>query len=92
MANNIHISYTLHSPGQNYRTVTNIIKSLGDWAHVHDSFWIIKSNRSAAAVRDLILPELDSNDSLYVVDSTNNECAWFANVKIGEFLNLNWNR
>lgn len=34
MANNLFVSYDLHSPGQDYDKVADAIKSLGAWAKV----------------------------------------------------------
>jgi hypothetical protein len=39
MANNLHVSYDLNSPGQNYEAVIERIKKLGSWAKIHYSFW-----------------------------------------------------
>ena len=76
MLRNLHISYDLYQPGQDYGAVTDAIKSLGTWARVHQSFWYVKSRHSAAEARDIVWSEMDKNDSLYVVDATSNEAAW----------------
>ncbi|MEF2549723.1 hypothetical protein VQ045_21775 [Aurantimonas sp. E1-2-R+4] len=39
MANNLHISYDLNSPGQDYTPLIDKIKTLGPWAKIHKSFW-----------------------------------------------------
>ncbi|WP_086466722.1 hypothetical protein [Oceanibaculum nanhaiense] len=76
MANNLHISYDLHSPGQNYDDVTDAIKSLGKWAKIHESFWYVKSKKSASEACDIVWAACDENDTVYVVDATNNNAAW----------------
>jgi hypothetical protein len=76
MANNLHISYDLKEPGKNYDRVIKAIKELGSWAKVHYSFWYVKSDYTAAQVRDVLARVIDSNDTVYVVDATNNDAAW----------------
>ena len=76
MANNLHISYDLHEPGKNYDRVIAAVKSLGGWAKIHYSFWYVKSALTADQARDALVRALDSNDSVYVVDATNNRAAW----------------
>jgi hypothetical protein len=76
MPNNLHISYDLMNPGQNYDAIIRRIKSLGLWAKSLLSFWYVNSNYTAEQARNHLLPVLDANDRLYVVDSTNNVAAW----------------
>lgn len=92
MSNNLHISYDLKSPGQNYDKVIEKIKSLGDWAKVHYSFWYVNSSYSATEARDIIISALDQNDELYVVDSTGNQAAWTNNVngQVTSFIKDHW--
>ena len=72
MANNLLISYDLYSPGQKYDAVIETIKSLGAWAHVHKSLWYVNSALGHEAVANMIWSEMDSNDSLLVVNATTN--------------------
>lgn len=76
MANNLFISYDLNSPGQDYSAVIDEIKSLGSWAKVQKSFWYVNSSLSASEAVDRIWAKMDVNDSLIVVDATNNNAAW----------------
>ncbi len=76
MPNNLHISYDLNQPGQNYEAVIKKIKELGSWAKVHKSFWYVSSTRTASEAVDFIKPALDKNDQVYVVDAQRNEAAW----------------
>jgi hypothetical protein len=76
MSNNLHISYDLYAPGQNYEKVITAIKALGNWAKAHKSFWYVNSSYTAEQARDHVWRAMDSNDSLYVVDATNNDAAW----------------
>ena len=76
MANNLHISYDLHDPERNYHTVIAAVQSLGAWAKIHYSFWYVRSDYSAEQARDILAKAIDANDSVHVVDSTNNNAAW----------------
>ena len=76
MANNLHVSYDLYNPGQNYERVFERIKSLGAWAKIHKSFWFVDSNYTPAQAVEHLKPALDANDKVYVVDATNNVAAW----------------
>lgn len=76
MANNLHVSYDLNSPGQNYDAVIDRIKQLGSWAKIHYSFWYVDSTYTPTQAVDHIKPALDANDRVYVVDATNNVAAW----------------
>jgi hypothetical protein len=78
LANNLHISYDLITPGQNYQAVIDKIQQLGSWAKIHKSFWYVNSTMTARQAVDFIRPALDVNDKVYVVDATNNNSAWNA--------------
>lgn len=91
MANNLHISYDLKNPGQNYNTVIEKIKTLGAWAKIHYSFWYVKSPFSAEQARDALASVLDANDSVYVVDATNNNAAWnILSAEVSSQIQGNW--
>lgn len=76
MANNLHISYDLHKPDRNYEAVITKIKTLGNWAKIHYSYWYVNSNHTAAEACAAVWQAMDSNDSVYVVDATDNVAAW----------------
>lgn len=77
MANNVHVSYDLYQPGQNYEDVITKIKSLGSWAKIHKSFWYLDTSLSAEQVAKAVWSVMDQNDSLYVVDATHNTAYWY---------------
>ena len=89
MANNLHVSYDLHNPGQNYDAVIKRIKELGSWAKVHMSFWYVNSGYTAAQAVEHIKSALDTNDKVYVVDATNNLAAW---NQLPKHIKEQWNR
>ena len=74
--NNLFISYDLNQPGQRYNEISEAIKSLGSWARVHKSFWYVKSTHTASQAANIVWKVMDNNDTLIVVDSTNNNAAW----------------
>jgi hypothetical protein len=77
VANNLHISYDLHAPGQNYDRLIAKIKTLGAmWAKIHYSFWYVNSPYTAEQAVAVLKTVLDPNDKVYVVDATNNAAAW----------------
>ncbi|MDI3246899.1 MULTISPECIES: hypothetical protein [Pseudoalteromonas] len=91
MANNLIISYDLNSPGQDYEKIFEKIKSLGSWAKVQKSLWYVNSSLSAASARDAVSAVMDSNDSLIVIDSTNNNAAWTGiNEEVATHMTNNW--
>jgi len=92
MANNLHISYDLYEEGQNYAKVIEAIKSLGSWAKIHKSYWYVKSNHSAKQAAEIVWNAMDSNDTVYVVDATNNVASWH-NLKdeVSDFIVSQWN-
>lgn len=59
MANNIHVSYDLYQPGQNYEDVITKIKSLGNWAKIHKSFWYLDTSLSAEQVAKAVWSVMD---------------------------------
>jgi len=91
MANNLTISYDLNSPGQDYDKIFEKIKSLGSWAKVQKSLWYVNSKLTAAQARDILSGVIDSNDSLIVIDSTNNTIAWIGlDDEVAQHIKNNW--
>ena len=91
MANNLHISYDLINPGQNYDRIITAIKQLGSWAKIHYSFWYVDSALTAEQARNFLAQFLDANDSLYVVDATNNNAQWSnLSVKTSNLILSHW--
>jgi len=93
MSNNLHISYDLYAPGQNYDKVIERIKQLGMWAKVHMSFWYVNSTYTAEQAVEFLKPVLDLNDKVYVVDATNNSAAWNTLSKeVSDLIQSQWFR
>lgn len=69
------VAYDLVSPGQDYDSLYNQIKSYKSWCHPMESTWFIVSDKSATKIRSEIRAEMDSNDKLFVGKVTR-EAAW----------------
>ncbi len=93
MANNLFVSYDLYKPGQDYDKVIEAIKSLGAWAKVHYSFWYVNSQFTASEASKKVWAAMDKNDSLIVVDASNNYASWY-NLKqdVLDFIKNNWHK
>lgn len=93
MANNLHISYDLYAPGQNYESVIERIKQLGSWAKIHKSVWYVSSTFTSSQAVAHLKPVLDTNDRVYVVDATNNDASWNTLPKnVADHIKDRWNR
>jgi len=93
MANNLFISYDLNSPDQNYSAVIEEIKSLGKWAKVQKSFWYVNSSLTTSQAVDRVWAKMDMNDSLIVVDATNNNAAWQGlSAEVANFIKDKWTK
>jgi len=93
MSNNLFISYDLNSPGQDYSSVIKKIKSLGSWAKVQKSHWYVSSNLSATQARDQVWSSMDSNDTLIVIDASNDDAAWQnISVEVSKHIQERWDK
>ena len=66
------ISYDLGLPEtyNDYKTLTQYIKSYSTWAKPLQSVWFIKTDKTISQVRDEIKTKVDSNDKVLVIDVT----------------------
>jgi hypothetical protein len=69
------IGYDLNSPGQDYASLIERIKSHGTWWHHLDSTWFVVTGITATAMRDDLGDYIDSGDELLVLDVTGD---WWA--------------
>lgn len=91
--NNLYISYDLKNPGQNYERVITAIKGLGLWAKVQYSLWFVSSTYTAKHAAEIVRDTQDSNDTLIVIDASNNDAAWYGlTIEVSEHIQHNWNR
>ncbi len=70
MNKTISIHYCLKSPGGGYAAVTNYIKGLDGWAHVHESLWFARTSKSVSTVRDELNQIVRIGDRVIVMDVT----------------------
>ncbi|MFT6909007.1 MAG: hypothetical protein ACJAS1_005714 [Oleiphilaceae bacterium] len=93
MANNLIISYDLNSPGQDYDQVIDKIKTVGSWANIQKSLWYVSSILTAKAAAEAIYTTMDNNDSLIVVDSTNNDAYWYGlSDEVAKHIQTHWQK
>lgn len=86
-------AYDLNSPGQDYDSLIEEIKSLGDWAKIQKSLWYVNSTLTASEAVDRLWKGMDRNDSLIVVDANHNSAAWQGvDGKVGDFIKQRWNQ
>lgn len=70
------IGYDLNKSDKDYEGLIKKIKEIsGTWWHHLDSTWIIKTDKSAVEIRDLLKPYIDDNDELLVAH-LGGEAAW----------------
>ncbi len=70
------VTYDLIEPGQRYNDLIEKIKSYEGWAKLGDSCFLIKTEKDSVAIRDNLRTVLDSNDKLYV-GQTSTPAAWY---------------
>ncbi len=70
------VGYDLRRPGQDYSSLIRALEAYPNWWHHLDSTWVIKTNDSAATIRDNLRRYIDANDELLVA-SLSGESAWY---------------
>ncbi|RJQ78954.1 MAG: hypothetical protein C4519_11435 [Desulfobacteraceae bacterium] len=74
------ISYDLNRAGQNYQDLYETIERANCWAHPMESLWFISTHETVQQWCDRLKAKIDANDSLFVVDITNQaRCGWLSN-------------
>lgn len=68
------ITYDLVN-GRDYESIYTAIKSLGRWARVTESVWVITSDEDCISIRDKLLQHMDDDDRLFVTKSSS-VAAW----------------
>jgi hypothetical protein len=93
MANNLFVSYDLNSTNRNYDGVIEEIKNLGDWAAVQKSVWYLNTSLNAQSVAEKIYSHMDSNDTLIVIDTVNNDAYWYnLSEEVAKHIQNYWNK
>lgn len=73
----VQIHYYLTTPGGDYASLGEYIESLGSWAHIHESLWLVRTNKSVAEVRDELASRMRSTDRVVVFSVTADSWASF---------------
>jgi len=64
------ISYDLvKAKSKDYTELFDAIKTLGKWAKVVESTWIVVSDMSSVEIRDALTKHMDASDRIIVVQS-----------------------
>lgn len=63
------ISYDLIK-SKDYESLYSAIKSLGKWARVVESTWVVTSDKTCTEIRDYLLKYMDNDDRLFVTQSS----------------------
>ena len=82
----ITVNYDLHAPGRDYSTLYAAIKTLGAWAHVLESCWVVETNLTPSGVRDRLRQHIDANDSLFVWKEPGEWASWNIKPDVAEWL------
>jgi hypothetical protein len=91
MPNNLIISYDLYKPSQSFFMVETAIKSLGSAIKVHQALWYVNSLATVQEAKEAIMAVMDANDTLFVVDASNNSVASHnARQEVEQFIQANW--
>lgn len=69
------VSYDLNRPGQDYPAIIKRLEQLGAKRILY-SQWMLKTDMTAAQLRDDLQRFIDQSDLLLVVDATNAPMAW----------------
>jgi hypothetical protein len=68
--NTILIHYELHGANRDYDALYQRIMSCGSWCHVHESLWLVKTEKTAAQVRNHVRSVLRQGDQVITIDVT----------------------
>jgi hypothetical protein len=83
------ISYDLRKPGRNYSKLFDAIRSVGGWCHALESFWLVKSNLRSDQLRQRLLPHIDNNDGLVVVEASSSWTSFGVSEQVASWLKAN---
>jgi len=87
------ISYDLSNPGRDYESLSNAIKSYGNWWHQSGSVWLISSDTvSSSVIRDYLKGFIDRNDKLFVAKLSGEWAAIGFTQEEYDWMNNNNNR
>lgn len=82
------VTYDLRAPGRDYSSLYDKFKAYPAWAKITESTWLLKTDKSCVDVRNDIDSALDSNDRIFVTESTG-VGAWRNVICESDFLKKN---
>ena len=62
------VGYDLIKPGKDYSKLIEHLKSFDGWWHSLDSTWLVRTTKTASALRDELKSYVDANDRVLVMD------------------------
>jgi hypothetical protein len=71
------VNYDLNKAGQNYDDLIKYLKSHDSWCKPLKSSFFVKTSLTVAQLRDGILPLIDNNDDVVVVNVDGKPGAWY---------------
>ncbi len=93
MLNNLVIAYRTAAPEQPDGVIVAAIARLGEATELFPGLWYVDSSYSAEDAAASIRVLMDDRDRLVVVDTTNNELAWFnLDSPASDHLREQWHR
>ena len=82
------VTYDLNGSGKNYEDLISEIKTYSKWAHINESVWFLKSDKSCKEIRDSLLNYRDKDDSSFVAKLTG-AAAWHNTMCKNQFIKDN---
>lgn len=71
------VDYDLNAPGKDYSTLLAKLRNYPNWCRFLKSSWLIRTDRTPVQLRAELLPFIDVNDDLLVMDVTGDAAAWY---------------
>lgn len=90
--NTILISYDLQGPetSVDYKKLIDRLKEFSKWCKPLKSFWLVRTEKTAPQVLDVLIPLLDNNDKIFAVDVTHDDWSSYGlSEKTNEWFNDN---
>ena len=82
------ITYDLKKSGKDYKGLYNAIKGNEKWWHYLENAWLIATEESPASVQSSLLPHIDDNDNLLIIQVKRNYSGWLQQ-KAWDWMNEN---
>ena len=80
------VSYDLRKPGKDYIGLTEQLQASPGWWHYLASTWLISTSESATQLYNRLVPHLDKDDSILIIEAGNHEVKFNSeNLSQGEY-------